>query len=81
MGLIPKEIAQLQPILLRYPPAATYNGDKTGLYMYQQPSHSLANHALAAKKQNKAHITVYLVTDADGSDKQPPLYTEKSKKP
>jgi hypothetical protein len=36
---------------------------------------------LARKKQNKAQITVYLVTNADGSDKRPPLYIGKLKKP
>jgi hypothetical protein len=78
MSLIPKELAWLQPILSCYKPCATYNRDKTGLYMYQQPTCSLAGHQLAGKKQNKAWITVFLVTNADGLDKQPPLYIGKS---
>jgi hypothetical protein len=81
MSLIPKELARLQPILSRYEPCTTYNGDETGLYMYQQPTRSLADRQLAGKKQNKARITVFLVTNADRSDKRPPLYIGKSKKP
>ena len=58
-----------------------YNMDETGLFYRMSPNRSLASAERRGVKKDKARITVALCSNANGSDKLPPLVIGKTKSP
>jgi hypothetical protein len=57
------------------------NGDETGLFGYAPPERGLATTQMSGKKSKKWRITILFTCNADGSEKFPPFFIGKSKKP
>lgn len=73
----------LPGIIRDYQSQNIYNCDETGLFYNLLPSKTLAEKGDSCHggKKSKIRVTVLLTTNADGSDKLPPLVIGKSKNP
>ncbi|RHY51880.1 hypothetical protein DYB34_004871 [Aphanomyces astaci] len=58
-----------------------YNMDETGVFYNGQPCTTISDQARPGQKKDKSRISVALAANADGSDKLPPMFIGKSKKP
>ena len=70
-------------IHLNYTAQDIYNCDKTGLYFQAVPEGTMCfqTEKLSGNKKAKAHLTVLLTANMDGSDKIKSLVIRKSAKP
>jgi hypothetical protein len=68
-------------ILARFAPKDRFNFDETGLFAFVPPDQGLATKQMSGKKKSKFRITLGFACNADGSEKLPPFYIGKSKKP
>ncbi|POW08576.1 hypothetical protein PSHT_09490 [Puccinia striiformis] len=75
------EIIRMQEITKDYKLKDIFNMDKTGLFYSMPPDVGLAFKATHGVKSNKTRRTLALTCNADGSEKRPPLFIGKSKKP
>ncbi|POW11666.1 hypothetical protein PSTT_05117 [Puccinia striiformis] len=79
--VVESEIVRMQEITKDYELKDIFNMDKTGLFYSMPPDVGLAFKATHGVKSNKTRRTLALTCNADGSEKRPPLFIGKSKKP
>ena len=58
-----------------------FNMDETGLFFQPQPDHSLATKQLEGKRQDKERLTIVILCNEDGSEKNPLWIIGKYAKP
>lgn len=73
--------AEIRGFLADYELKDICNMDETGLCYRMSPSKTLATHQRKGAKKSKERVTLALCSNADGSDKMPPLVIGKSKNP
>jgi hypothetical protein len=75
------ECLRVQEALAPYKPYNRFNGDETGFFGYALPQHGLTSVKMSGKKSSKTRITILFSCNADGSEKLPPFFIGKWKKP
>jgi hypothetical protein len=68
-------------ILARFSKRDRWNFDETSLFGAAPPEHGLATQMFSGKKKSKTRITIGFACNADGSEKMPPFFIGRPKKP
>jgi hypothetical protein len=80
-GVAAAKLQVLRQVLRQYRRRDIYNMDETGFFYNNVPRGSICIHKAPSLKQDKARITLAVCANADGSDKLPLLFVEKSVTP
>ena len=72
---------ELRPILAEYSSQDIYNMDETALFWKLTPSTTLATESMPGRKHDKARISIFITTNADGSHKVKPWVIGRAAKP
>ena len=81
LGDITEERARLKEITIHYKEEDEFNLDETYLNPFNEPDRGMATHKLHGKKKNKFWMTIGFACNAAGTEKLPPFFIGKSKKP
>ncbi|KIK75217.1 hypothetical protein PAXRUDRAFT_173446 [Paxillus rubicundulus Ve08.2h10] len=78
-----KEQQRVQELIKKhqYRPCDIFNADESSLFYAMPPNHGLSNKKQSGVKGNNAQLTYLFTTNADGSQKLPPLVIGKAQKP
>jgi hypothetical protein len=79
--LVDEERQSIQEELTRWKLDDVFNADETGLFWAMEPSRTLSDRKLSGHKANKSRVTVFLITNANGSEKLRPLVIHKYQTP
>ena len=73
----------LPPLLAKYHPRDIYNADETAFYYKVLPhrTHAFKHDKVAGGVKSKDRLTLFLITNMDGSDKMTPIVIGKAAKP
>eukprot|EP00172_Hildenbrandia_rubra_P002184 Plantae.Rhodophyta-Hildenbrandia_rubra.ctg28771.p1 GENE.Plantae.Rhodophyta-Hildenbrandia_rubra.ctg28771~~Plantae.Rhodophyta-Hildenbrandia_rubra.ctg28771.p1 ORF type:complete len:550 (+),score=102.22 Plantae.Rhodophyta-Hildenbrandia_rubra.ctg28771:784-2433(+) len=80
-GALKEARQHIRSLLAEYELKDIYNMDETGLYYRMSPSKTLATQQRRGLNKSKERVTLALCSNADGSDKMPPLAIGKSAAP
>lgn len=78
---VEKERVRIREILAKFALRDRLNFDETSLFAFAPPDRGLASEQMSGKKSSKFRITLGFACNADGSEKFPPIYIGKSKRP
>ena len=78
---IEQERLKLWQIIMNWELDDVFNCDESALYWSREPSRVLAQSRLSGKKLSKERVTIFLATNATGSEKLPLVFINKSKSP
>jgi hypothetical protein len=78
---VEKERLRMRELLAPYAMKDRFNGDETGLFGRAPPERGLSMAQMSGKKKNKWRITILFSCNADGSEKLPPMFIGRWKRP
>jgi hypothetical protein len=81
LAAVEAEQIRIREILARFAPKNRWNFDETGLFAFAPPDRGLAQKQMSGKKRDKFRLTIGFACNAEGTEKLPPIYIGKSKKP
>ena len=78
---IASERARLKEVNIRYKEEDQFNLDESYINPFNPPDRGMATHKISGKKKNKFQITITFACNATGTEKLPPFFIGKFKKP